>query len=163
MQENEASAFDGAPIARAIQQRRTPGTSLDILTSIPSFDAPAWARNTPIGVGYASFHRTAMDIGDLLSADACRVVADSIARYRTLGLPGDEAWQTESLTALRGDDRRGAALAILAGLAPQRITDAAVADWRAGIHADQALIRLLAYGAAIAVGLIETDITAAVV
>ncbi|GLY64261.1 hypothetical protein [Amycolatopsis taiwanensis] len=58
------------------------------------------------------------------------------------------------------DDRPGAALAILAGLAPGEITDDDVARWRTtGPYTDHCLLHLLAYGAITAVGIIETAIT----
>jgi hypothetical protein len=53
-------------------------------------------------------------------------------------------------------DRPGARLALLAALAPYRITDEDVAAWRRPEHTDHCLVHLVAYGTFAAVDRIES-------
>jgi AhpD family alkylhydroperoxidase len=159
MREGEPAAFDGAPIARAIQQQRPPGESLRLLTSVPSDAIPAWAGDSPVGPAYVAL-RTAADRGKgLLSEPARKVVRDTITQYQGRLQFGDRDWLAESLTPLTPDDHPGATLAILAGLAPTHITEDDVAGWRADQYTDHCLLHLLAYGAITATELVEADIT----
>ncbi|WP_433261744.1 hypothetical protein ACQPZF_27660 [Actinosynnema sp. CS-041913] len=159
MREDEPAAFDGAPIARAIQRQRTPGESLRLLASVPPEEIPAWAGDHPVGPAYAAL-RVAADRGrGLLSEPARKVVHDTITRHRGRDPQGGPTWPAESLATLTEDDRPGAALAILAGLAPSRITEDDVTGWRTDRYTDHCLLHLLAYGAITAVRSIEADLT----
>ncbi len=53
-------------------------------------------------------------------------------------------------------ERPGARLALLAALAPYRITDEDVAAWRRPEHTDHCLVHLVAYGAFLAVDRVES-------
>ncbi|MET0233748.1 MAG: carboxymuconolactone decarboxylase family protein [Kibdelosporangium sp.] len=132
------AAFEGGPIARAIHQDRTPGDSLRLLDSVPDNAIPEWAGDSPVGPAYAALRAAALRGAGLLSETAQNTVQEAIA--------------AQDLT--RAEDP-GAHLAILAGLAPARITDADIAGWRAGRYPDHCLLHLLAYGAITAIGHIE--------
>ncbi|MEV4575791.1 hypothetical protein AB0K16_21350 [Nonomuraea jabiensis] len=88
------------------------------------------------------------------------MTAEVIAEHRGRRLPvGD--WLDQPLAGLAPDERAGARVAILAGLAPHAITDEHVAAWRATDRrfSDHCTVFLLAYGAMTAVTHIESDIT----
>ncbi|MDR8415186.1 hypothetical protein MTP10_41445, partial [Nonomuraea sp. 3-1Str] len=74
------------------------------------------------------------------------------------------------LRALPAADRPGARLAVLAALAPYRVTDGDVSAWRAGAGTtadagagadggDEDLVRLIAYGAILATARAESIVT----
>jgi hypothetical protein len=70
---------------------------------------------------------------------------------------------TSPLATLPDTDRPGVRLALLAALAPYRITDADIAAWRSlgsPDSADADLVRLLAFGAITAVDRVEAWTTA---
>jgi hypothetical protein len=69
-------------------------------------------------------------------------------------------WLQASLATLSAADRPGARLALLAALAPYRITDADVAAWRTTYPTDADLVGLLAFGAMTAVDRIQGWVTA---
>lgn len=57
-------------------------------------------------------------------------------------------------------ERPGARLAVLAALAPYRVTEADVAAWRRPEHSDRDLVQLVAFGAFLAVDRIESALSA---
>ncbi|HEX6356984.1 carboxymuconolactone decarboxylase family protein [Actinophytocola sp.] len=152
MKEGEPGAFDGAPIARAIQRQRTPGESLRLLTEVPA-SVPSWAGDSPVGPAYVALRNAATRGGGLLSEPARKVVVDTIRQHD--GLRGDRGWLAESLEPLTPEDRPGAALAILAGVAPSKVTTEDVASWRGDRFSEHCLLHLLAYGAITAVSRVE--------
>lgn len=154
MSEDEPPAFDSAPIARAIAQERTPGTSLSLLEATP-LDRPKWAADSPIGTAYAAFRHAASRGDALLSDSARKVVHDTMTDHLLTG----RGWLTKALAPLVPEDRPAATLALLAGLAPAEITAEDVSVWRGTQHTDHCLLHLLAYGAFQAVTHIESRIT----
>jgi AhpD family alkylhydroperoxidase len=154
MREGSPAAFDGAPIARAIQRERVPGESLRLLTDPPTDGIPTWAGDSPIGPAYAALRAAAIRGGGLLSEAARKVVEDTVTGH----LRDGRAWLAESLDPLTPEDRPGATLAILAGLAPSEITDEDVTSWRGTKYTDHCLLHLLAYGAITAVDRVEAEI-----
>lgn len=163
MRENEPSAFDGAPIARAIRQHRTPGESLRLIANRPTGPIPIWAADSPVGTAYAALRTAARAGGGLLSEPAQAAVAATIGELRGLHLATDRHWLDAALARLEPGDRPGAALAILAGLAADQITDDDVAAWRTGQYTDHCLLHLLGYGVFTVVECIESDIAAVLV
>ncbi|RSM72465.1 DNA-binding protein [Amycolatopsis sp. WAC 01375] len=159
MRDDVPAAFDGAPIARAIHRERTNGDSLSLLDDVPSTGLPAWAGTSAVGPAYAALSRAAERGGGLLSEPAQSVVRETIARHRRSALDGDRGRLTDSLAALDPADRAGATLAVLAGVAPGRITETDVKTWRAGGYTDHCFVHLLAFGAIIAVQLVEGELT----
>lgn len=154
MREDAPAAFDHAPIARAITRERTPGASLTLLQNTPS-DVPEWAAGSPVGTAYAAFRQAATRGGALLSEPARKVVHDTMTDHLLTG----RGWLTRALAPLTQEDRPGATLALLAGLAPAEITTEDVAAWRGTEYTDHCLLHLLAYGAFQAVARIESRIT----
>ncbi|WP_168211282.1 carboxymuconolactone decarboxylase family protein [Actinosynnema sp. ALI-1.44] len=134
----DGSAFDGAPIARAIRADHEPGESLALLDSVPTEGIPTWAGDSPAGPAYAALRDAARRGGFLLSERARQTVQDAISRGDTT--PVDEP---------------GARLAVLAGLAPGRITETDVKTWRSDKYTDHCLLHLFAYGAITAIERIE--------
>ncbi|GAA2408694.1 carboxymuconolactone decarboxylase family protein [Nonomuraea africana] len=155
--------FEGAPVLRELDQELRPGTTLSLLNDLPTGEPPAWAADLPIGQAYATLAATAAQGAGLLTPAAAAVVADVVATHRGRRLPvGD--WLDKPLSTLSSDEERlGARLAILAGLAPEAITDDQVSSWRATDRrlSDHCTVFLFAYGAMMAVTHIEADITAA--
>ncbi|NUO96941.1 MAG: DNA-binding protein [Nonomuraea sp.] len=151
--------FEGAPVLRDLRQELRPGATLPLLEGLPSGEPPAWAEGVPIGRAYAALVATAAQGAGLLTPAAAETVSKVIAAHRgrrraATYRPDDE------LSALDERERAGARVAILAGLAPEAVTDADVAAWRATDRrfSDHCTVFLLAYGAMAAVTRIEADL-----
>ncbi|MFC5213206.1 carboxymuconolactone decarboxylase family protein [Streptomyces coerulescens] len=144
----------GRALSRTVRRTARPGQSLALLDDIDPGEAPAWARGTPVGVAYASLLRAAMRGAGLLDAEDHDLVEAALqdwdGTHPPLGLDG--IWDRR--------ERPGARLALLAALAPYRITDEDVAAWRRPEHTDHCLVHLVAYGAFIAVDRIESALSA---
>jgi hypothetical protein len=149
----------GIVMARTVRRDRRAGASLRLLAGRATQASPEWAGDTPIGTAFAALHAAANDGGALLS-DAARIaVAIGVAKCGTAHPPMARGWLDEPLAALPVEDQPGAKLALLAALAPYRITDADVAEWRTSNSADADLVRLLAFGAITAVDLIAVPLS----
>lgn len=129
----------------------SPGKSPTLLDHPDPGEAPAWADGTPVGLAYAALLRAALaGSAGLLDADDQDVVEQTLSDWDGAHPP---------ITPDAFPDRRerpGARLALLAALAPYRITDEDVAAWRRPEHTDRCLVRLVAYGAFAAVDRIES-------
>lgn len=140
----------GRTLSRTVRRPAVPGDSLALLDRTDPGEAPAWAGDTAVGPAYAALLRAAMAGADLLDADDQAVVLETMwhwdGRHPGLGL--------EVIPDRR--ERPGARLALLAALAPYRITDEDVAAWRRPEHTDHCLVHLVAYGAFTAVDRIES-------
>ncbi|MFI7444823.1 hypothetical protein [Nonomuraea indica] len=132
------------------------------MDGLPAGKEPAWAGGLPIGTAYAALAATAAQGAELLTSAAARAVATTMAEHRGRRRAAGD-WVDRPLTALTKQERAGAKVAILAGLAPEAVTDEQVAAWRATDRrlSDHCTVFLLAYGAMAAVSHIEADITAA--
>ncbi|WP_221356058.1 carboxymuconolactone decarboxylase family protein [Streptomyces beigongshangae] len=138
----------GRSVAKTLRRRPVPGTSIALLDG-DAGPGPSWAAGTPVGPAYAAL-RTAAAAGAGLLTEADRgLVRDTVAAW-------DGTHQPLVWDALPGrGDRPGARLAMLAALAPYRITDEDVAAWKKPPYTDDCLVRLIAYGAFAAVDRIE--------
>ncbi|WP_406334279.1 carboxymuconolactone decarboxylase family protein [Streptomyces sp. NBC_00203] len=110
---------------------------------------PDWARGTTVGPAYAAL-RIAATTGAGLLDEADRI----LVRETLQGWDG--AHPTLAWDGLPDRSRPGARLALLAALAPYRITDEDVTAWREPVHTDHCLVHLVAYGAFAAVDRIES-------
>ncbi|MEU3730076.1 carboxymuconolactone decarboxylase family protein [Streptomyces sp. NPDC033538] len=142
----------GRSLSRTVRRPAAPGAALPLLDD-PG-PGPAWAAGTPVGPAYAALSSTATMGAGLLDADDQALVRTTL-----------HAWDGShpGLVPDPFPDRRerpGARLALLAALAPYRITDADVAAWRRPEHTDHCLVHLVAYGAFAAVDRVETALTA---
>ncbi|NNN37171.1 carboxymuconolactone decarboxylase family protein [Streptomyces sp. S3(2020)] len=143
----------GRTLARTVRRPARPGAALALFDLPDPGESPAWADGTAVGPAYAALLRAAMAGGALLDADDQDLVEEVM-------LDWDGAHP--SLAPDPFPDRRerpGARLALLAALAPYRITDEDVAAWRRPEHTDGCLVRLVAYGAFLAVDRIESAFT----
>ncbi|WP_329332959.1 carboxymuconolactone decarboxylase family protein [Streptomyces sp. NBC_00663] len=143
----------GRTLARAVRRAAAPGESLTLLDRPDAGEAPAWAGGTAVGDAYAALLRAAMVGADLLDADdqdlVEEVLQDWDGDHLPLGLPGIPG----------RDEQPGVRLVLLAALAPYRITDEDVTAWRGPQHTDGDLVRLVSYGAFLAVDRIESAFT----
>ncbi|MER7056263.1 carboxymuconolactone decarboxylase family protein [Streptomyces sp. NPDC000351] len=142
----------GRSLSRTVRRPAVPGASLPLLDD-PG-PGPAWAAGTPVGPAYAALSSTATMGAGLLDADDQALVRTTLRAWDGSHPP---------LTPDPFPDRRerpGARLALLAALAPYRITDADVAAWRRPEHTDHCLVHLVAYGAFAAVDRVETALNA---
>jgi hypothetical protein len=73
--------------------------------------------------------------------------------------PGIGPWVVEATEGVPDAEQHAARLALLAGIAPYRITDDQVSSFRRTHPDDSDLVRLLAWGAMLAVQRIEDWIT----
>ncbi|MEV4460643.1 carboxymuconolactone decarboxylase family protein [Microbispora sp. NPDC049633] len=162
----------GRALSRTVRRRLPQGEALPLLRGLPSGRVPAWGVGTPAGTAFAALHATAGEGAALLGGTAGRVVVEVVASW-------DGAHPVLSGGALSGGalsggpsgplaevapaERPAARLALLAALAPYRVTDADVAAWReaGGGRSDADLVRLLALGAIIAVWRIEAALAVA--
>jgi AhpD family alkylhydroperoxidase len=150
----------GLALARTVRRSHRPGESLPLLADAAAGVPPAWAAETLIGAAVAALQTAAAAGRELLGASARAVIRTRVAEWDGTHPPLSGGWLDEPLAATPTTDRPGARLALLAALAPYRITDANVAAWRATHSADADLVRLLAFGAVTAVDRIEAAIVA---
>ncbi|SDJ55491.1 carboxymuconolactone decarboxylase family protein [Streptomyces indicus] len=145
----------GRSLAHAVRRTLEPGLSLPLLTHRAA--GPAWAAGTEVGGAFAALRNAALMGAGLLEPDERKEVEARVAAWRGEHPPPD--WP--ALPAR--EERPGVRVALLAALAPYRITDADVAAWRTPQHADHCLVHLIGYGAFLAVDRIATAIDAAAV
>ncbi|GGX07466.1 carboxymuconolactone decarboxylase family protein [Streptomyces chryseus] len=137
----------GRSLSRTVRRELAPGASLGLLeTSGPE---PAWAAGAPAGTAYAALRAAARQGAGLLSEEDRAYVRDAVAASGG----GHPALTGDWLPAR--DERPGARLALLAALAPYRLTDEDVAAWRGPHHTDHCLVHLVAYGAITATERVE--------
>ena len=136
-------------------------SSLPLLESSRPMLIPVWAGNAPVGTAFSGLRAAATGGRTLLSHDAEAMVRDVVNAWDGGPPPLSGGWLTEPLAALRPVDRPAAKLALLAALAPYRITDGDVAAWRGTGRADADLVRLLGFGAFTAVARVEEWIVGA--
>ncbi|TMR24158.1 DNA-binding protein [Nonomuraea turkmeniaca] len=146
----------GRAMSRTVRRRLPPGASLPLIADLAGRPEPVWAEGTPIGAAYAALRTVARAGGELLAHPARVAVVEAVAAWDGSHPPLGSAW----LDDLPMEDRAGARLALLAALAPYRVTDADVAAWH-GSRTDQDLVRLFAFGAITATEHAETLITRA--
>ncbi|MFH8973392.1 DNA-binding protein [Streptomyces sp. NPDC017890] len=142
----------GRSLSRAVRRPAVPGAALPLLDG-PG-PGPAWAAGTPVGPAYAALRTAATTGAGLLDADDQALVGRALRAWDGSHPP----LAPDPFPGRR--ERPGARLALLAALAPYRITDADVAAWRRPEHTDHCLVHLVAYGAFAAVDRIETALTA---
>ncbi|WP_416969969.1 carboxymuconolactone decarboxylase family protein [Streptomyces sp. 4F14] len=144
-------SLTGRSLARAVRRTAVPGASLPLLEAPGEGlrEGPAWAAGTAVGPAYDALRTAALEGGVLLGEDERRLVQEGVAAWEGAHPP----------VILRGYPHRrelpGARLALLAALAPYRITGDDVAAWRGEGRTDGQLVRLVAYGAFLAVERIE--------
>ncbi|WP_433061619.1 carboxymuconolactone decarboxylase family protein [Dactylosporangium sp. CS-033363] len=162
----------GLALARTVRRSVVPGESLALLGSGPvrvpvpvpaSAATAAWAGDGPVGVAWAAFARVAEAGGGLLGATARAVLHETVGRWRGEH-PELGGWPGSVLESVPEDERPGARLAVLAALAPYRLTESAVAEWRStvGRRGDEELVRVLGYGAFVAVERLASRVVVAV-
>jgi AhpD family alkylhydroperoxidase len=144
----------GLALSRTARRRLAPGESLALLPDGHRDAAgPAWAAGTPVGVAWAAFERAA-GAGAALLGPAARAALTSAVAAWDGGHPDlATGWPGALLSRVPPDEQPAARLAVLAAIAPYRLTESAVAAWRSSIgpgragRSDAELVRLLAYGA----------------
>ncbi|MFD5098495.1 carboxymuconolactone decarboxylase family protein [Streptomyces albidochromogenes] len=142
----------GRSLSRTVRRELTPGASLALLqTSGPE---PAWAAGAPVGTAHAALREAARQGAGLLSEEDRAYVRDAVAASGGAHPPLTGDWLPAR------DERPGARLALLAAVAPYRITDEDVAAWRGPQHTDHCLVHLVAYGAITATERVEAALIA---
>ncbi|MFD7815637.1 carboxymuconolactone decarboxylase family protein [Streptomyces sp. NPDC059785] len=134
----------GRSVARTVRRRAVPGRSLALLGEAGSAPGPGWARGTAAGPAYAALAGAAAGGAELLDAADRALVGHAVAAWD--GSHPPPAWD-----GLPDRSRPGARIAVLAALAPYRLTDEDVWAWRRPAYTDGCLVRLVAYGAFAAV------------
>ncbi|MFE2039762.1 carboxymuconolactone decarboxylase family protein [Streptomyces sp. NPDC059477] len=138
----------GRSLSSAVRRRLTPGASLALLDA--SGPVPGWAAGSPVGVAFAALRQAALMGANLLDADD-----QSLVQRALRGWDGSHPSPARQVFPGR-EDRPGARLALLAALAPYRITEEDITAWRRPEHSDHCLVHLVAYGAFLAVERIES-------
>ena len=145
-------SIGGRTFQKAVRRSCAPGDSLSLIDDPQP--GPSWAAGTPVGPAYAAL-RTAASMGAGLLGEA------DLALVRTTVAAWDGAHPPLSWEALPDRaSRPGARLALLAALAPYRITDEDVAAWKKPPFSDHCLVHLIAFGAFTAVDRIESALAA---
>ncbi|WP_428951395.1 carboxymuconolactone decarboxylase family protein [Streptomyces sp. cg35] len=138
----------GRSLSRVVRAPHRPGASLDLLDS-PG-PGPAWAAGSSVGPAYDALRTAATKGAGLLGDDDLALVQETVAKW-------DGSHPAPGGPELPGRaERPGARLALLAALAPYRITGEDVAAWRVAPYTDHCLVHLIAYGAFAAVDRIES-------
>ncbi|MET8825235.1 carboxymuconolactone decarboxylase family protein [Streptomyces sp. NPDC004610] len=140
----------GRSLASTLRREPVPGASLALLDGAPAGPPPAWADGSPVGPAYAALRAAALMGAGLLDADDQHLVRGVLRDW-----DGTHPSLTQRIFPGRAE-RPGARLALLAALAPYRITPEDVAAWRRPEHSDHCLVHLVAYGAFLAVDRIES-------
>ncbi|MFB7417403.1 carboxymuconolactone decarboxylase family protein [Streptomyces sp. NPDC056121] len=141
-------SLGGRSLARTVRRDHVPGASLALLDD-PG-PGPAWAAGTPVGPAYAALLDAASTGAGLLDDVDIALVEEAVAAWD--GSHPPLAWDE-----LPDRERRpGARLAVLAAVAPYRITDEDVAAWLKPPFTDHCLVHLIAYGAFAAIDRIES-------
>ncbi|MFI6012314.1 carboxymuconolactone decarboxylase family protein [Streptomyces sp. NPDC051243] len=143
----------GRTLAGTVRRPARPGTALALLDHADPGEAPAWAGGTAVGLAYAALLRAALAGAGLLDPDDQDLVEDAIQDWDGSHPPLDLSGFPDRR------ERPGARLALLAALAPYRVTDEDVAAWRRPEHTDHCLVHLVAYGAFVAVDRIESALS----
>lgn len=144
-------SWAGRSLSGTLRRRPAPGASLALLDDAAPGPEPDWAQGTPVGPAYAALRAAANAGADLLDKADRAAVREALAAWD--GSHPPLAWD-----ALPDRSRPGARLAVLAALAPYRITDEDVMNWRKPEHTDHCLVHLVAYGAFAAVDRIERSL-----
>ncbi|MEU1615828.1 carboxymuconolactone decarboxylase family protein [Streptomyces sp. NPDC005722] len=151
-------SLGGRALARTVRRPLPPGASLPLLRG-PAGPVPRWAADAPVGTAFAALRRAAAVGGERLGDTAREAVVAAVDAWDGTPPPlgGDPA--AAALAAVPVAERPGARLALLAALAPYRITEADAEAWRIADPDpyDADLVRLLAFGAMTAVSRIETS------
>lgn len=152
-------SLGGRALARTVRRRLTPGQALPLLRGLPSGPEPAWAAGTPTGAAFAALRAGAGAGASLLGDEAGEAVLEAVAVWDGEH-PPLAGWPSGPLGDVPPAQRPAARLALLAALAPYRVSDADVAAWResGGGRSDADLVRLLAFGAITAVERIEAGL-----
>ncbi|MFB8771687.1 carboxymuconolactone decarboxylase family protein [Streptomyces broussonetiae] len=137
----------GRSLSATVRRSTAPGASLALLDTAD--DGPAWAGGTPVGPAYAALRRAATAGAGLLGEDDLTLVRQTLGSW-----DGGHPALAHAAFPDRAE-RPGARLALLAALAPYRITELDVRAWRRPEHTDHCLVHLVAYGAFAAVDRIE--------
>ncbi|MFD8077532.1 carboxymuconolactone decarboxylase family protein [Streptomyces sp. NPDC059718] len=152
-------SLGGRALARTVRRPLPPGASLPLLRG-PAGPAPQWAADAPVGTAFAALRRAAAVGGRRLGDAAREAVVAAVDAWDGAHPPLGGDWTAAPLAAVPAAERPGARLALLAALAPYRITEADAEAWRTADPDpyDADLVRVLAFGAMTAVCRIETSV-----
>lgn len=145
-------SLGGRTFQKRVRRSLAPGDSLSLFDDPQP--GPSWAAGTPIGPAYAALRAAATTGAGLLDEADQAFVRATVAAWD--GAHPPPAW--EALPDRTSSP--GARLALLAALAPYRITDKDVAAWKKPPFSDHCLVHLIAYGAFTAVDRIENALAA---
>ncbi|MEU6845742.1 carboxymuconolactone decarboxylase family protein [Streptomyces sp. NPDC046716] len=146
-------AHAGRGVSEVVRAAHAPGASLPLLDALEP--GPGWAVGSPVGPAYAALRTAATQGAGLLDDADLGLVQQTVARWDGTHPPA--VWPELPDRA----ERPGARLALLAALAPYRITEADVTAWRVPPYTDHCLVHLVAYAAFAAVDRIESALPAA--
>jgi AhpD family alkylhydroperoxidase len=139
-------------LKRTVRRPRAPGASLELVTPADTaLMVPAWADGAPtIGRAAAALESAALREPTVMGEVATKTVHTWFEDWGG-GDPTLGRWAADAVAHLPGEERSAATLALLAGAAPYRITDEQVDAFRRDHPEDSDLVRVLAWGAMLAV------------
>jgi AhpD family alkylhydroperoxidase len=153
-------SLGGRALARTVRRPLPAGASLPLLRGGPAGPPPEWAADAPVGTAFAALRRAAAAGGHRLGEAAREAVVAAVDAWDGAHPPLGGDWTAAPLAAVPVAERPAARLALLAALAPYRITEADAEAWRTADPDpyDADLVRVFAFGAMTAVCRIETSI-----
>ncbi len=136
----------GMYFAGVVHRRLVPGESLNLIRLRQVSEEFRWAEPSPaIAQAFSGFAEAA-DEAASLSPDTRACVAEAVGAWDG-GAPAlGGGWVEGSLRGLSAEERPGARLALLAALAPERIDESSVREFRRRNPTDQAVVGTLAWG-----------------
>jgi AhpD family alkylhydroperoxidase len=131
----------------AIRLEKKAGISLGLLPEAPLPDDLAWAKPSPSVAGaFASFAREIEKAGEaVLPKSVMDIVQNAVAAWDGSDPVIGNAWIDEALSGLAGAERSGGRLALLAALAPYRVTPEDVSSFSRHLPGNAALLSALAW------------------
>ena len=133
--------------AGTLRQQQSPGTSLGLLPDASLPQDLHWAATSPfVSRAFASFSAAAEEAGKTsLSAEIRACVVERVGRWQGEDPGLSLAWLEESIRGLAESSKPGARLALLAALAPHRIDEKLIGEFRRNQAADEQLLGALAW------------------
>lgn len=157
------SAIAARTVGRAILEKAAaPGASLGLLAGFDKVSGIAWIDEHPtIGPALSRLFGVAREGGvDLMSDSTLSEVEASLLKWSGEDPPIGRGWLTEALATVRPDDAPAARLALLSARCAYQVGDDDVAAFRARHASDDALVRIVAFGAAAAARRVATWLSA---
>jgi AhpD family alkylhydroperoxidase len=143
------TAVLGRVAARAMRRRREPGRTLDVPPAPDTHHAPSWASASPhIAAALTRFAAIVELAGEAVLSTAERAcVTSALEAWEGTDPPLGGDWLEEAMSGLDGRSLTAARLCLLAALAPHRVDDDAIKEFKRARPRDRDLFAAVAWSA----------------